>query len=192
MRGSGVPGRGAAVKFQPVAHDPGWADRFAVEARVLEEAVRPCAMGLHHIGSTAVPGILAKPIIDILGVAPSLQDVDAATDAIVGAGYEAMGAFGIEGRRYFRKTDGAGVRTHHLHVFGEGSPHIARHLAFRDYLRAHPEIAAAYSQVKADLMRDPGLTPEGYMDGKAPFILRVERDAVAWAEEERPQGMRYR
>lgn len=160
-----------------VPHHPGWAAAYRAEADIVRAAMGDTLIAVHHIGSTAIPGILAKPIIDMLGVAHSLDVIEAATPALVAAGYEAMGAFGIEGRRYFRKHDGAGVRTHHLHVFAAGSPHIARHLAFRDYLRAHPERAAAYSTLKQTLAADPA----SYVERKGPFVLAVQAEALAWA-----------
>lgn len=160
-----------------VPHHPGWAADYRAEAGIIRAAISDTLIAVHHIGSTAIPDILAKPIIDMLGVVRSLDAADDATPALVAAGYEAMGAFGIEGRRYFRKHDGAGVRTHHLHVFASGSPHITRHLAFRDYLRAHPERAAAYSGLKRALAADPA----SYVERKGPFVQAVQAEALAWA-----------
>ena len=159
-------------------HDPHWASEFLDEKRRLH------ALSLngefHHIGSTAVPGILAKPIIDILGVVDDLSGVDLHSAAFAALGYEVMGEFGIGGRRYFRKTNASGIRTHHLHIFDRGSQHVERHLAFRDYLIAHPTVAETYSALKASLT-DAGVTHwDAYMDGKDPFIKMTEPQAVAW------------
>lgn len=112
-------------------HDPAWAVAFEREAEAVRQALAGTRIALHHIGSTAIAGILAKPIIDLLGVVEVLPQMDRHTDQKQALGYEVMGAFGIEGRRYFRKFDRGGNRTHHLHVFGTGSPHVERHLAFR-------------------------------------------------------------
>ena len=106
--------------------------------------------------------------------------LDRSSAVLEGLGYEVMGAYGIDGRRYFRKTDANGRRSHHLHVFETGSPHLERHLAFRDYLRAHPDIAAEYANVKAALV-EKAVGSEAYMDGKAPFITRIEAQALLWA-----------
>jgi GrpB-like predicted nucleotidyltransferase (UPF0157 family) len=95
-------------------------------------------------------------------------------------GYEAMGEFGIPGRRYFRRDSAAGVRTHQIHAFAAGSTHIRRHLAFRDYLRAHPAIAEAYSHLKQKLAVAHPDDIYAYMDGKDPFIKEVEQKALAW------------
>ncbi|MEZ5778107.1 MAG: GrpB family protein [Paracoccaceae bacterium] len=123
---------------------------------------------------------LAKPIVDLLGVVSMLADADAKACALESLGYQVMGANGIEGRRYFRKIDSNGTRTHHLHVFEEGSPHVERHLAFRDYLMAHPKIAKEYSSLKARLTRGDAPTWDAYLDGKDPFVSRVEPQAVDW------------
>ncbi|QIF80349.1 GrpB family protein [Brevundimonas sp. 'scallop'] len=97
-------------------------------------------------------------------------------------GYEAMGAHGIEGRRYFRKNAPDGTRTHHLHVFETGAPQIARHLAFRDYLLAFPDRAAAYSALKARIVAGPGSNGATYQDGKAAFVEELNAEAAAWRQ----------
>lgn len=161
-------------------HDPNWKAVFASETAPLRSALGSNLIKLHHIGSTAIAGILAKPIIDILGVVASLEDVDRQSASIEWLGYEVMGTYGIDGRRYFRKIDASGRRTHHLHIFENGSDNIERHLAFRDYLIAHSEKAAEYSELKASLTSGEAKSWEAYLDGKDPFIKATERDALAW------------
>jgi GrpB-like predicted nucleotidyltransferase (UPF0157 family) len=163
-----------------VPHDPTWSEVFTREAACISELLGSNIIELHHIGSTAIPGILAKPIIDILGVVASLEEVDCETAKFERIGYEAMGTFGIDGRRYFRRFDASGARTHHLHVFKTGSENIERHLAFRDYLRRHSERAAEYSELKALLVSDETMTWESYQDGKDSFIKTTESEAVEW------------
>ena len=167
-----------ATKVLP--HDPAWAQAFGVEANAVMAAVAPVEVTLHHIGSTAVPGILAKPIIDILGEASCLRAIDRSTSRLEAIGYEAMGAYGIEGRRYFRKTAADGVRTHHLHMFEIGAPPIARHLAFRDYLRACPDRAMAYSDLKARILAGLGSDGATYQEEKAAFVEALSAEAEAW------------
>ena len=163
-----------------VPHNPEWKNGFRQEATAITEALSGLAIDLHHIGSTAIDGILAKPIIDLLGVVPDVNALDGKANAFEDLGYEIMGAYGIEGRRYFRKVNRSGKRTHHLHVYGARSPHIERHLAFRDYLLAHPSKAAEYSALKANLTPADGATWDTYLDGKEPFILATEQDALRW------------
>jgi GrpB-like predicted nucleotidyltransferase (UPF0157 family) len=163
-------------------HDPAWAAAFAREAAAVSGALAGLRIELHHIGSTAIPGIVAKPVIDMLGVVTSLEALDDAAEGLVALGYEALGEFGIPGRRYFRKDDARGVRTHQLHAFAAGSPHVRRHLDFRDHLRAVPEDAAAYAALKQELaIRHRGDT-RAYTDAKSAFIGAVERRAAARRE----------
>jgi len=162
-----------------VPHDPAWASAYAAEAEAIGAALAGPLIALHHIGSTAIPGILAKPIIDMLGEVTNLAALDTAATALEPLGYAAMREFGIAGRRYFRKHDAAGVRSHHLHIFAQGAPQIRQHLAFRDYLRAHPQRAADYARLKQTLADDP----DSYAERKGPFVLATQAEALAWQAE---------
>lgn len=161
-------------------HRESWMSDFAAEAARIEAALGSSLRILHHIGSTAIPGIHAKPIIDILAEVESLEAIDARREGMELLGYEVMGEFGIPGRRYFRKNSSAGLRTHQVHAFVAGSPDLVRHLAFRDYLRFHPDIAREYSALKVRLVASCNGDMEAYMDGKDPFIKEVERKALEW------------
>jgi GrpB-like predicted nucleotidyltransferase (UPF0157 family) len=169
---------GAAIVLAPP--DPEWAAAFARESAAIAAALVGLPITLHHIGSTAIPGIVAKPVIDMLGVVPSVEALDARAPQLVAIGYEAMGEFGIAGRRYFRKDAPDGVRTHQLHAFAAGSPEIDRHLDFRDYLRAFPATAAAYAALKRELAARAGGDVRAYGDGKTAFVRDVERRAAGW------------
>jgi GrpB-like predicted nucleotidyltransferase (UPF0157 family) len=118
----------------------------------------------------------------MLGIVPTLEDLDVHALRLSALGYESLGEFGIPGRRYFRKDSPAGVRTHQLHAFAVGSPEIQRHLDFRNYLRAFPADAAAYAALKLDLARRCGSDTAAYSDGKTEFIREVERRAGVWRE----------
>ena len=154
-------------------HDERWGSMFAEEAMRLRAGLAGIAVAIHHIGSTAVPGMLAKPVIDIVCEVRSLDAVDAAAPLLQDGGYRARGENGIEGRRYFTKSDAHGVRTCHLHVFERGSPAIALHLALRDYLRANPDVAADYSRLKQAIVRNGTTTRADYQAAKAPFIAKT-------------------
>lgn len=160
-------------------HDPRWADAFAREAARIREALGATVVALHHIGSTAIPGLVAKPVIDMLMVAPSVAAVDDRSAALVAIGYEALGEFGIPGRRYFRKDAADGTRTHQLHAFALGSDEIRRHLAFRDYLRAHPTEADAYAELKRALAREASDT-RGYTEAKTGYVRAIDQKALLW------------
>ncbi len=164
-------------RVEVVPHNPEWRSQFASEATQIKTALRDTLLAIHHIGSTAIPGIYAKPIIDLLGVVTDLAALDSHIPHLEGLGYEAMGEFGIPGRRYFRKHHPNGDRSHHLHVFQQGSPEITRHLAFRDYLIHHPDDARAYSQLKQTLAQQHPHDIEAYMDGKDPLIRAIDTKA---------------
>ncbi|HMD54213.1 MAG TPA: GrpB family protein, partial [Phycisphaerae bacterium] len=98
-------------------------------------------------------------------------------------GYIAMGEYGIPGRRYFRKDDAAGNRTHQIHTFQTGSPQIERHLAFRDFMSTHGEYANQYAALKRRLAEQHPDDIEAYMDGKDEFIKQMDIKAAAWRAE---------
>ena len=164
-----------------VPYDPRWAASFEHSAREVKAALGQNLLAIHHIGSTSIPGIHAEPIIDMLAVARDLRRIDDCADRMQQIGYEAMGEFGIGGRRYFRRDNSAGVRTEQVHVFVAKSPHVVRHLAFRDFLRSHPKLAQEYSQLKQQLAAEYPVDIEAYMDGKDPFIRQAEAKALEWA-----------
>ena len=161
-------------------HNPAWAAAFEREAAAIRDALSDLPMALHHIGSTAIPGIVAKPVIDMLGGVPALDVLDVRADRLVALGSEALGEFGLPGRRYFRKDAPDGTRTHQLHVFVNGSPEVQRHLDFRDYLRAFSAKAVEYATLKQELAARYGGDMKAYSNGKSDFVREVERDAAAW------------
>lgn len=164
-----------------VSHDPAWVENFAAEARRVAQAVREAAVRIHHIGSTAVPRTQAKPVIDLLLEVASLEAIDANSSALEALGYEAMGEFGITGRRYFRRDDAAGTRTHQVHAYRAGAPDVRRHLAFRDYLRAHPAVAEEYGALKLRLATAFPDDSKAYVNGKDAFVKHHESCALRWA-----------
>lgn len=157
-----------------------WPISFLQEQLSLAEKLGLSPARIHHIGSTSVPGLAAKPIIDILVEVESLAVVDEMSEILVSLGYEAKGEYGITGRRYFRK--GGVTRTHHLHAYEEGSEHVFRHLAFRDYLRCHPGECKAYETLKLVLANETYLPKEAYTARKSPFVETVQAKAIRWSK----------
>lgn len=161
-----------------VDYDPSWPQRFREERDRLCGALGEAALAIWHIGSTSVPGLAAKPVVDVLVAARSLEEVDAAEPRMRELGYECLGEFGIPGRRYFRK--GGDERTHQVHVFDAGDrENIVRHLALCDYLRSHEEARDEYAALKRSLARRFPYDIEGYCDGKDRFVRALEARALA-------------
>ncbi|EOI3554320.1 GrpB family protein [Cronobacter dublinensis] len=158
-------------------YDPAWPERFRQEADTLRATLGEIIVAVHHIGSTSVPGLAAKPVIDMLLEVTDVSLLDAFAAAMQAQGYTPRGEYGIPGRRYYVKGDA--VRTHHLHAFAAGSAHVTRHLAFRDYLRAHDDIAQEYAQIKLAAARDSGHQSDIYSALKNDFIASVERRALS-------------
>jgi GrpB-like predicted nucleotidyltransferase (UPF0157 family) len=162
-------------------HNPRWRADFEAEAAALRQRLGATLLAVHHIGSTTIPDIAAKPIIDILIEATSLAAIDEGNAAMESAGYQARGAFGIEGRRYFKRVGAPpAMPGFHVHAFERGSPHIVRHLRFRDYLLAKPEVARAYAALKLSLVDESGALPADYFARKANMVAQIERDALAY------------
>lgn len=167
-------------KVEVVPHDLDWLNLFEIESKQIEIALGENFMVVHHIGSTSIETIYAKPIIDILVAVKSISKVDENNSQMQSLGYQYMGEFGIRERRFFLKNNFSGIRTHHVHVFEVGSAQIQRHLGFRDYLRDHIEDAQAYSKLKQSLADKYPLDIEKYMDGKNEFIQEIDRQSAEW------------
>ena len=168
------------VEIHP--YDPAWAADFAAEAARLAPVFGANLVAVHHIGSTAVPGLPAKPIIDIMPVVDDIALVDGLNAPMAALGYIAKGENGIPGRRYFRKGSDA-HHTHHIHVFQADSAEIAKHLDFRDYLRAYPEAADAYCRLKTALAAQYRTDPPAYTAAKTDFVQEILRKTAVWREE---------
>ncbi|AXQ99255.1 GrpB family protein [Pseudoalteromonas piscicida] len=162
-----------------VSYNSDWPHQFNKEKQViLAHLSKANVAALHHIGSTSVPQLCAKPIIDMLLEVNDLDKLDIESEKLSDLGYEVMGEFGIAGRRYFRK--GIVSRTHHLHAFLAGSDGVKRHLAFRDYLITFPDIATQYAKVKQEAVNACNQDMEKYIAFKNDFIQYHEQHALLW------------
>ncbi len=167
------------MTIEVVEHSPQWSKLFTIEEKHIESILGECLIATHHIGSTSVSSLMAKPIIDILLIVRDIEEIDSYDSGFEALGYECMGEFGIANRRYFRK--GGEHRSHHIHAFDIHSSHeITRHLAFRDYLRSHPDVRDAYGALKSKLALAFRHDNDGYCDGKDEFVKQTERDALIW------------
>lgn len=168
---------------QLAAPDPAWAALFAAEQTRLMAGTGTLPLAIEHIGSTAIPGVPAKPILDLLGGRPSGSNVVPYVAAFENAGYKYRGENGVPGRDYFVLDDATGRRLHHLHLVEEGGSLWSSHLAFRDFLRRHPKHAAEYARLKQSLAARHPNERMAYTDGKAAFVAAILRLAAgAWRE----------
>ncbi len=168
------------MKVEVVPHEPKWRTAFENESKQVACALGANVVAIHHIGSTAIPNIYAKPIIDLLVEVKDITRVDEQSAVMEVLGYEAMGEYGIPSRRFFLKDNEVGNRTHHIHTFEVNSLEVERHLTFRDYLIAHPEDAQKYSELKRELAGKYSHNRDRYMDGKDGFIKEIDRQAAKW------------
>lgn len=162
-------------------HDPAWADRAIAAIQQLRQALGDVVLEAHHIGSTAIPGILAKPIVDLMLVVPSLEAIDAREPVVCGLGYDWRGELGIAGRRFCSHDNASGRRILHAHFYADGNPEIEANLAFRDYMRSHPDEARAYEIEK---IRAARLHPDdraAYTNEKAAWVSARRLVALDWA-----------
>jgi GrpB-like predicted nucleotidyltransferase (UPF0157 family) len=155
-----------------VAHDPAWAEHFFSEKQLLLKTLGEKVVDIRHIGSTAIPGMAAKPILDILAAVNVLADVEAFTKDLIRIGYEDKGDGDVAGRRYFVKGTPS-KRTHHLNFCEMNSVFWRSHLAFCDYLQRNPGIAREYSALKRDLANKFPNDRVAYTDGKEKFVRSV-------------------
>jgi GrpB-like predicted nucleotidyltransferase (UPF0157 family) len=156
-----------------VAYDPAWPALFIAEsARIRDTLGVSLPISLEHMGSTAIPGCAAKPVLDILGGYPAGSDVRQYVEALVAAGYVHRGEQGIPGREFFRRGD---PRSFHLHLAVEQGQFWREHLAFRDALRSRNDLRDAYVALKLELARRFPADRESYIEGKTAFV----RDVVA-------------
>ncbi len=158
-------------------YDPEWPLKYERERKAIAEILDGNGISIYHIGSTSVPGLAAKPIIDMMAVVRSLEKVDDARGKFSELGYEYLGEFGIAGRRYFRK--GGDERTHQIHIFqADDWNNIERHLAFRDYMRTHEKERTEYAKIKTALAQRFPYDIDGYCDGKDAFVREMEKRAL--------------
>jgi GrpB-like predicted nucleotidyltransferase (UPF0157 family) len=167
-------------KVEVVPPNPNWHSLFEIQSKQIAIVLGKNVVAIHHIGSTSIETIYAKLIIDILVEVKSIDRVDDQNSSMQLLGYKCMGEFGIKERRFFRKDNPDGIRTHHIHVFEVGSAQITRHLAFRDYLNVHVEDALTYSSLKRSLADKYPHDIQGYMDGKHDLIQEIDRQAAEW------------
>ena len=156
-----------------VPYDPAWPATFALLRDRVAPVLGPLAVGIEHVGSTAVAGLDAKPIVDIDVVIRHADDVPAVATRLATLGYTHLGDLGIIGREAFRATPD--LPRHHLYVCAAGAITLQAHLSLRDALRADPELAAEYAALKRGLAERHREDRDAYSEGKSAFIASVLR-----------------
>lgn len=159
-----------------VPYDERWPDLFCAEAERITAVFAPRCVRLEHVGSTSVPELCTKPIIDILAGVPTRAHVSEYIDAFVRAGYVHRGEQDIPGREFFRRGT---PRSYHVHLAPIDGPFWREHLAFRDSLRAHPSLRDDYAAVKHALAARYPHDREAYIEGKGPFVREILSRALA-------------
>ncbi|MFC8618372.1 GrpB family protein [Micromonospora purpureochromogenes] len=168
----------APVHIEP--YDVAWPERFVEEASVIGQTIDPWITGgIHHVGSTAVPGLAAKPVIDIMVGVADLESSRPCIELLEPLSYRYW-PYLAEVMHWFCKPRPS-HRTHHLHLVPTGSPRYVNVLAFRDYLRAHPDARADYEALKRDLADRYPNDREAYTEGKTDLIGKLTEAARAWA-----------
>ena len=157
-----------------VNYDPQWPQLFSVETAGLYQAFGTMLIALQHIGSTSVPGLAAKPVVDIQAIVRTVSEAQNAASVLAEAGWS-QGIFDLdpERRLYFKKQNASGVRTHQLHVYAPDHPAAADHLLFRDTLRRDPDEAARYLDLKRHLAEAHRYDPIAYSHAKTDYVEAI-------------------
>ena len=167
------------MKIRLSEYDENWVQMFGDEAQFLKGIFRDEIIKFEHFGSTYVPGMNAKPVIDMMCLVKDINKIDSFNEQMHLLEYDVAGEWGIIGRRLFRK--GGGNRTHHIHVYQYDNPQIQRHLVLRDYLRTHPDEIEKYRYLKEELAQQYDDTAF-YSKAKKPFVKELEQRALNWFE----------
>lgn len=156
-------------------YQPEWTFEFQKAADEIRCIFGEECVEIYHIGSTAVNGLAAKPIIDVMPVVEKIENVELYIKEMQNIGYESKGENGLFGRRYFQR--GGDERTHHVHIFAKENPEVERHIAFRNYLRGNPQVAEEYGILKKKLAHRFPYDIEKNIAGKLELITRIEKNA---------------
>lgn len=160
-------------------HNKNWAVLFRLASDEIYGILGSHFIKAHHIGSTAIKSIMAKPIIDILIEVRDISQINAFNSSFSALGYVPKGEYGIKGRRFFQKSKGVNP-THNIHIFQKGHPEIKRHLFFKYYLNTHPKESRNYSELKLSLSKKYPFDINTYTNAKSTFIKEINEKAAAY------------
>jgi GrpB-like predicted nucleotidyltransferase (UPF0157 family) len=165
-------------KLEVVPYDKEWSEIY----EKIKEVFGGELLNIYHIGSTSVPGMVAKPIVDILVEVQEINKVDSFNSYMIKHGYAPRGENGIDGRRFFIKENNY-KRTHHLHIYKTGAKEIVKHLAFRDYLIENQNELERYKDLKQDLSQNYPDNVKLYQEKKSLLVNELSEKALLWANE---------
>lgn len=168
----------------PIKYDSKWPQHFLELSEQIKLALGENLVHLHHIGSTAIPGLMAKPIIDMLGEAKNIDQIADAKLAMEALGFEFKGEYGIPERAYFSKKSDIAV---HLHISPRDNYQIEKHLIFRDYLLEHPKAKSEYQNKKEELLATSPQDRQAYQTGKNVLIIEITKAAYQWKGKTPPE-----
>ncbi len=163
----------SCAPIQVVDYDLDWPRKFDQLKSWIWPSVCDVAVAIEHVGSTSVPGMMAKPVIDMDVVIKSMVDLPLVIERLTSLGYRHRGNLGVEGREAFLSPKNR--PDHHLYVCAQNSSALGNHLAVRDHLRSHPHDAAAYCALKRRLAEQFPRERERYVEGKTAFLLSILR-----------------
>lgn len=167
----------------PVQYDGQWPSQFTLLSRELRNACVPYSAieNLDHIGSTAIAGLAAKPILDVLiELKPGAKYAEQLSRTLAGIGFKAKGENAISERLYFTRSLTESMPAVHIHAFVSGHDELIKHRAFRDFVRAHPKVTNEYSALKNRILATADITRETYQEMKAEFLQSTSRVAREW------------
>lgn len=165
------------MKIRLTEYDDKWIHKYEEEVNLLELIFGEEIITFEHFGSTSVPGMKAKPVIDMMCIVKDINKIDSFNEKMNSLGYDVAGEWGLPGRRLFRK--GGENRSHHIHFYQFDNPQIHRHLIFRDYLRSHLDEVELYTNLKVELAERFDDT-SFYSQAKKPFVKEMENRALQW------------
>jgi len=168
-------------KIEVVKYDEKWPKLFEEETLLIKDIFSDELLEIHHIGSTSVPGLKAKPVIDIMPVVKDIEKVDKYNEKMKKIGYEPKGEYGIEGRRFFMK--GGEDRSHNVHIFQyDNKEAVERHIVVRDYLRNHEDAVEEYAEIKTKGAEKHPNDINDYCDYKDKFVKELEKKSLEWVK----------
>jgi GrpB-like predicted nucleotidyltransferase (UPF0157 family) len=153
--------------------DPRWAEEFSMIKAMISGHIGDLIIGIEHVGSTSVPGLEAKPIIDIDVVIEDMTCFPAIIERLNHVGFDHEGNLGVEGREAFKRRFNDGFMPYHLYVCPKDSRGYREHIAFRDYLRSHPDASREYERIKQEFARLYPHDIDSYLNGKNHFIKEI-------------------